>query len=176
MKYGELFNEYISLLSKWGDYIRTMYKLKDGYISKKTISGKQYSYLQKRVNNKLNSEYIREDMLPQVKSELEKRDELEKRINQVNEQLKKIEAAANILDKSLYRKLIVLKRCAVMDSMPADMRRRSLEFGNAMAALEGIPASEDTENYLSLWVEGQNSFKDGYLQILAKYNLIKGVV
>ena len=110
-------------------------------------------------------------MLSQVKSELQKREELEAFIRQADEQMEKIESAASILDKSLYRKLIIQKRCAAMDSMPVDMRKKSLEFGNAMTALEGIPASEDTENYLSLWVAGQCSFKDGYLQTLAKYNL-----
>ena len=60
-----------------------------------------------------------------------------------------------------------------MDSMPVDARRKSLEFGNAMTALEGIPASEDTETALSLWAMGQYSFTDGYLQTLAKYRLIE---
>ena len=60
-----------------------------------------------------------------------------------------------------------------MDSMPVEMRQKSLEFGNAMTALEGLPASEDTEKNLSLWAKDQHSFKDIYLQALIKYNLIE---
>ena len=69
-------------------------------------------------------------------------------------------------------KSTILERCAVMDSMPIEQRRKALSFGNAMTALEGIPASEDVENALLAWADGTKTFKDGYLQILAKYNLI----
>ena len=173
MKYKELYNEYNSLLSQRSGYLQTASALKEGYISTKRISGKQYYYLQKKADGKLCSEYIKEDMLPQVKSELQKRDEIEKAIEKINEQLNRLETAANILDKTLCHKLIILRRCSVMDSLPVDMRKKSLEFGNAMTALEGIPASEDTEKKLSLWAEGQYSFKDSYLQTLSKYHLIE---
>jgi len=53
------------------------------------------------------------------------------------------------------------------------MRKKSLEFGNAMTALEGIPAGKDTEKNLSLWASGKYSFKDGYLKTLTKYHLIE---
>ena len=51
-------------------------------------------------------------------------------------------------------------------------RKKALEFGNAMAALEGIAASEETESILTQWVNGQYSYKDGYLKMLRKYHLI----
>jgi len=173
MKYRELYDEYNSLLSKKSDYSKTLSTLKEGYISTKTISGKKYSYLQKKINGKINSEYIKEDMLPRVKSELQKRDEIEQAINQITEQLDKLETAMKVLDKSLYHKFIILRRCSLMDSMPAEARKKSLEFGNAMTALEGIPASEDTEKSLLLWAIGQYSFRDSYLQTLTKYHLIE---
>jgi hypothetical protein len=175
MKYKELYDEYNSFLSQQREHIEISRTLRDGYISTKTISGKQYAYLQKRVDGKLNSEYIKEDMLPEVQSELQKRGEIEKAISQASEHLTRLEAAAKVLDKSLYHKLIILRRCSLMDSMPVDIRKKSLEFGNAMTALEGIPASEDTEKTLSLWAIGQHSFKDSYLQTLRKYNLIESV-
>ena len=173
MKYKELYEEYNSILSQQSEYIRISLTLKDGYISTKTISGKQYFYLQKISNGKLNSEYIKADMLPQIKSELQQRDEIKNAIEHTGEQLNKLEAAVKILDKALHHKLIILRRCTVMDSMPVGMRKKSLEFGNAMTALEGLPVSEDTEQTLSLWSAGQRSFKDGYMQTLAKYNLIE---
>jgi hypothetical protein len=112
-------------------------------------------------------------MLPQIKHELQKREEFEKANVNTDERLDKLEAAVILLDKSLYHKLLILRRCSAMDSMPVDMRKKSLEFGNAMTALEGIPASEDTEKSLSLWAAGQYSFCEGYLQTLTKYNLIE---
>ena len=173
MKYKELYDEYNALLSARCDYLKATTGLRDGYISNKTISGKQYSYLQKKADGKLKSEYIKEDLLPQVKQELQKRAHIEKEIIGTDKQLDRLETAVSMLDKALYHKLIILRRCAAMDTMPVDMRRKSLEFGNAMTALEGIPASEDTENALSRWVAGQYNFRDGYLQVLAKYNLIE---
>jgi len=123
--------------------------------------------------SEISSEYVKADMLPQIKSELQQCVEIEKAIEDTNDELNRLEAAAMVLNKSLYHKLIILRRCSVMDSMPVDMRKKSLEFGNAMTALEGIPASEDTEETLSLWAEGQYSFTDGYLKILIKYRLIE---
>jgi len=173
LKYQEIFNEYNSLLAKRIGFLETARNLREGYISTKSISGKQYYYLQKKTDNKISSEYVREDMLPQVKSELQKRGEIEIAVKQTDEQLDRLESAANVLDKALYRKLVILRRCSVMDAMPAEQRRKSLLFGNAMTALEGIPASADTENALSLWTAGQRSFRDGYLQALVKYHLIE---
>jgi len=123
------------------------------------------------------SDYLKKSLslkeLSKVKSELQNQREIEKAVAMIDEQLDRLETAVRAFDKSLYHKLIILRRCSLMDSMPADKRRRSLEFGNAMTALEGIPASDDAEKMLSLWVAGQNSFKDSYLQILKKYHLIE---
>ena len=173
VKYKEIYDEYSSLLQTRGECLNTLSTLKDGYISNKTISGNKYFYLQKKVDGKLGSEYIKEDMLPQVRYELEKRVELEQAITQAEKRLDLLETAAKLLDKTLCRKLIIMRRCADMDSMPVDARRKSLEFGNAMTALEGIPASEDTETALSLWAVGQYSFREGYMKALAKYRLIE---
>jgi len=173
MKYRELYKEYDALLTRKNNYSKMLAMLKDGYISTKTISGKKYSYLQKRINNKVNSEYIKEEMVSQTKAELQKRDEIKKAAAIIEEKLNKLENAVKLLDKNLYHKFIIFRRCSLMDSIPIEMRKKSLEFGNAMTALEGIPASSDTEKNLSLWAAGQYSFKDGYVQALAKYNLIE---
>ena len=173
MKYKELYAEYDDLLLKRDNYAKMMFPLKDGCISTKTIYGKKYSYLQKKANGKVNSEYIKDEILPQIKAELRQRGELEQELATIDEQLNKLEAAVKILDNSLYHKLIILRRCALMDSMPLEMRKKSLEFGNAMTALEGLPVSDTTEQNLFSWASGQYSFKDSYLQTLVKYNLIK---
>jgi hypothetical protein len=171
MDYQELYNEYASLLLDKIEYSNSISLLKNGYISIKTISGKKYAYLQYRINGKLLSEYIKEDYLPEVRAELDKRAELTGRIHEIDERLEKIEAAAGILDKSLQRKLIIRRRCAAMELMSAGEREKSLAFGRAMAALEGIHASEVTEMNLSRWVIGNLSFRESYLNSLRKNHL-----
>jgi len=173
MKYKAIYDEYNSLLSEQAESLKELSTLNDGYISKKQISGRQYFYLQKKVGGKVNSEYVREDLLPQIEDELQKRNALEKTIAKMDEKLINLEAAAKVLNKALYRQLIVLRRCFLMDSLPVEQRKKSLAFGNAMTALEGIPASENTEKSLSLWAFGQHSFKDGYLQALRNHNLVE---
>jgi len=171
MAYQDLYSEYTSLLRDKADCQSKLAALKEGYISTKTITGKRYSYLQYRVNGKLLSEYIRDDQLPKVKKDLDKRADISKRIIEIDEQLGKIEAAANILDSSLCHRLIILRRCAAMEAMSFEERKKSLAFGSAMTALEGIPASVETEKNLSRWANGDLSFQESYLNTLRAYHL-----
>jgi len=171
MEYRELLYDYASLLQDKTECQNSLTFLKDGYISIKTISGKKYTYLQYRVNGKLLSEYVKNDYLPEVRAQLDKRTVLLNRIIEIDVQLKKIESAAGILDKNLLRKLILLRRCAAMEAMSFEERGKSLAFGNAMASLEGIPASEETENNLSRWATGDLSFQESFLNTLRAYNL-----
>ena len=171
MVYQELSNEYTSLLREKTDCQNALIALKDGYISTKTISGKKYAYLQYRIDGKLSSEYIREDHLAIVRAELDERARTLDKIRNIDAQLEKIEAAAGILDKSLHRKLITLRRCAAMESMSFEEREKSLTFGSAMTALEGIPVSKETEKNLSRWANGEFSFQESYLNTLRAYNL-----
>jgi hypothetical protein len=145
--------------------------LKEGYISTKTISGKKYSYLQYRIDGKLLSEYIREDDVPNIRAELDERIHTLKKVRETDSRLDKIETAAGILDDGLRRKLIAIRRCAAMEAMPLDERIKSLAFGSAMTALEGIPAGIETEKNLSLWVTGDFSFQESYLNTLRTYHL-----
>jgi len=171
MSYHELYNEYVSLLRVKTDCQNALATLKKGYISTKTISGKQYSYLQYRVGGKLSSEYIREVDVPSIRAELDTRARLHERIRETDSRLKKIEIAARILDRSLFRKLVTIRRCAAMEAMPVEERKKSLSFGSAMTALEGIPASEETDINLLRWANGDFSFQDSYLNTLRTYDL-----
>ena len=173
MKSEELYKEFNLLLLKKIAYTKELFTLKDGYISTKIVSGKKYSYLQKKTDGRVQSEYIKEENLPLIKSHLKRRGEIVKEVELLDEQLNQLEGAAVILDEGIYHKFIILRRCALMDSMPIEVRKMSLEFGDAMTALEGIPASVETLQHLSLWAADQCSFRDSYLQTLAKYNLIE---
>jgi len=171
MKYKEIFDEYASQVRENIEYRNNLKSLKKGYISTKMISGKKYNYLQYRENGKLLSEYIKNDNLPEIRSELEKRTDIYNRIHDLDEQLNKLEAAAAILDKNLYRNLVNLRRCSKMKILTLSERQKALEFSKAMTMLEGIPTSIDTENNLSCWVNGDISFYDCFINTLLSYNL-----
>ena len=171
MEYQEIYNEYASLLRDKADCQNRLALLKEGYISIKTISGKKYAYLQYRVDGKLSSEYVREDHLPRIRAELDERAHALEKIHEIDDRLEKIEAASDILDDSLRRKLTTIRRCAAMELMPVEERRKSLAFGNAMTALEGIPVSEETEKNLSRWANGDLSFQESFMNTLRAYHL-----
>ena len=171
MKYKELISEYTSLIKDEADRLNSLYGLKKGYISYKTISGKSYSYLQYREDGSLVSEYLRESSLPGVRAELDKRTHILDDIDKIKSQLKKLEAAAEILDSDLYRQMIIIRRCAFMELLPLEKRKRTLEFCRAMAALEGIPVSIDTEGKLSGWANGELNFHECFTNALRTYGL-----
>ena len=171
MEYQELYNEYASMLQDKAERQNRLALLKDGYISNKTISGKKYAYLQYRVEGKLSSEYIKEERLPGILDELNERAQLLAGIREIDSRLERIEAAASILDRGLHRNITTLRRCAAMETMPVEERAKSLAFGNAMTALEGIPASEETEINLSRWANGDLSFLESFMNTLRAYHL-----
>lgn len=171
MAYQELYDEYVLLLQEKTDCQIALSGLKGGYISTKTISGKKYPYLQYRVDGKLVSEYVGEKQLPYVRTKLEERSRLLERVSELGSQLEKIESAVKILDGELSRKLVILRRCAAMEAMPLDEREKSLAFGKAMTALEGIPAGEKVNRNLEHWASGDFSFQESYLETLRTYSL-----
>jgi len=171
MDYSDLSNEYSSLLYEKATAQSALSVLRRGYISYKTISAKIYAYLQYRVNGKLVSEYIKNEKLHEVKEELRKRSDYILRIREIDERLARIEAAAGFLDDKLLRRLTMLRRCAVMEAIPAVEKRKSLDFSSAISALEGIPASSKTEANLLQWANGKMSFYESYIKTLQKYNL-----
>lgn len=62
-----------------------------GYISKKNIRGRTSYYLQWREGNKILSKYIPCDSVDTVKAQIEKRKQLEKTIQQLTEDQKRLE-------------------------------------------------------------------------------------
>lgn len=65
--------------------------LPKGYISKKTINGKQYSYLQMRQARKIVSEFISEKNVETLEKQIKKRNQLKMSIKQIDRNIKKIE-------------------------------------------------------------------------------------
>ena len=70
MKYQELYDEYNELLQRFSSLSLELQELPRGYICTKTISGKEYHYLQYTQFGKKKSEYIREALLSDTKAML----------------------------------------------------------------------------------------------------------
>lgn len=173
MMYQELYDEYNKLLFRKLKDRREMYNLPNGYVSAKTINGKQYFYLQKRVDGKLSSTYIKSELIKDMKAQLDKRHQLEDSIKTIDKELSKLESAIEILSQDLSQKVQISKRCANMDYMDIETRKKTLKFAEAITALEGIPASKEVENDLDLWASGQQGYIEGYMKVLKKYHLIE---
>ena len=65
--------------------------LPKGYVSKKTINGKQYSYLQMRQAGKIVSEFISEKNVETIEKQIKKRNQLKMSIKEIDNNIKKIE-------------------------------------------------------------------------------------
>ena len=174
MRYQELYDEYSELLRRETDLRVRLQSLPFGYITKRKISGKEYSYLQYTVQGKKHSECLREERVCEVRKELDLRIKLTQQLEQIRSDLKRLEEAAKILDPSLSRSFYCLKQCAEMDALPIAKRAKAFSFARAMTALEGLPAQPETEEHLRLWADGKKLFSDFYLPALRQYHALGG--
>jgi hypothetical protein len=70
---------------------KEMDSLPKGYISKKIIKGRQYSYLQMRQAGKIVSKFIPAQNIEAIEKQVERRNQLKMSINEIDKNLKKIE-------------------------------------------------------------------------------------
>ena len=87
-----------------------------------------------------------------------------------------MEDHARSLDTNLFRIFTFLKQCTYMDTLPLEKRQESLQFADAMTALEGVPSKYETEISLAQWARGEQRFADIYMKALYDYGVIKRVV
>ena len=175
MKYQEIYSEYIMFLRERTQIIWERCAMPKGNICKKNISGKDYYYLQYTSYGKKKTEYIRECEVKDVNSKIVMREKLTRDLESIDTNLDRLEKAAAILDENLSRTFFFLRQCADMDSLPLPKRTAALSFAGAMTTLEGLPASQETEQNLKAWVEGKKSFAEFYIPALRKYNILEGV-
>lgn len=83
-----------------------------------------------------------------------------------------MESSAKYFDSNQSRISFFLQQCAEMDAVPIEKRQNALSFAKAMAALEGLPAKEETEKNLQLWAKGEKRFVDFYMESLQSYSVI----
>lgn len=164
-----IFHEYNSLLAHLQDMQAQMSILPQGYISKKTIQGKQYFYLQNRANGKVVSKYIKEDAVDKISLELALSKKYKAEIPQIETRLLELEQAAKLIDKKLSRELVLLKLSSNMDRLTAEQKAKSISFANAMNAIEGVSISDTTETKIANWGNGHKPFLTLFHETLTMY-------
>lgn len=173
MRYQEIYNEYKALLQNHAQMRFELSSLPRGGIVKKHISGKEYYYLQYTSFGKKKTEYLRDHEVDAVQSQLARREYLKQELEANNSNLERLERAAKILDADLSRTFFFLRQCSDMDAMPISKRSNAISFANAMTALEGLPAREETEQNLKAWAAGHKSFADFYIPALQDYKVME---
>ena len=147
--------EYKELLAQKLEIEQKLSVLPKGYISKKTIGGKQYLYLQTRNGDTVESKYIKAEEAQDITNQLSLRKEYEAELPDILIRLADIETAAELLDKALLRKLKMLKLTSGMDSISADEKEKRISFSDAMTSIEGVPVSAKVKTDLANWKKRQ---------------------
>lgn len=164
-----IISEYKKLLEQKNQIEQKLNVLPKGYISKKNIGGKQYLYLQTRNGNSVESKYIKAEEVEQITSQISLRKEYASKLPEIISRLKDIETAAALLDKSLLRKLKVLKLVSGMDSISVDEKEKRISFSDAMTSIEGVPVSDKVKSDLNDWKNGDVTFLSIFEQTLKRY-------
>ena len=167
--------EYKELLAEKLEIEQNLAVLPRGYISKKTIGGKQYLYLQTRNGDTVESKYIKAEEVEELTGQLSLRKEYEAELPEVLLRLSKIETAAELLDKALLRKLKILKLASGMDSISAEEKEKRISFSDAMTSIEGVPVSDRVKNDLANWKNGNITFLSVFEQTLRRYGFVTEV-
>ena len=167
--------EYKELLASKLEIEQKLSVLPKGYISKKTIGGKQYLYLQTRNGATIESKYIKAEEVEEIAKQLSLRKDYEAQLPEILIRLADIETAAELLDKALLRKLKMLKLTSGMDSISAAEKEKRISFSDAMTSIEGVPVSDRVKTDLANWKKGNITFLSVFEQTLKRYGFVTEV-
>ena len=162
-------DEYTELLNRKVKIEAELASLPQGYISRKNINGKEYSYLQNRIFGKMVSSYLKENEADTISKQLTRRKQLEAELPRIDARLGELEQAAKLLGRGMDRKLMLLKISAGMDDIDTEQKRRSASFANAMNAIEGVPVSDQTSHDIAEWKNGSRSYLSVFQTVLRRY-------
>lgn len=165
----DIINEYKELLALKLEIEQQLSNLPKGYISKKTIGGKQYLYLQNRNGDTVKSKYIRAEEYQDIKNQLSLRKEYETELPEISKRIADIETAAELLDKAILRKLKMLKLTNGMDNISSEEKEKRISFSEAMTSIEGVPVSDRVKSDLANWKNGNITFLSVFEQTLRRY-------
>ena len=167
--------EYKELLAQKIEIEQKLSVLPKGYISKKTIGGKQYLYLQTRNGDTVESKYIKTEEVDEITKQISLRKEYEAELPEVILRLADIETAAELLDKALLRKLKMLKLTSGMDSISVEEKEKRISFSDAMTSIEGVTVSDRVKKDLANWKNGNITFLSVFEQTLRRYGFVTEV-
>lgn len=170
--YQSLINEYRSLLYKEKGLEDRIHELPRGYISTKKINGKNYSYCQYRVNEKVVSQYVPSNHIDDMKKQIKMRKEYQAELQQLHKKRKQIESVAFKLNKGLISCFNLLEASIGMDELNIDERYKSLSFADAINAIEGVPINQQTAKELSQWAEKKQSYYDVCINVLKNCGVV----
>lgn len=161
--------EYRTLIDKKQSMEIELLTLPSGYISKKSIKGNTQYYLQRREGARVISSYIRSDEVEEVTAKIERRKSIIEELALISERLEQLEQAAKLIDKNLFCHLSVYKLSAGMDELTDAEKEKCSSFGHAMNAIEGVSVSEETDNAINAWKNGNISFLTVFENTLKRY-------
>lgn len=164
-----IIDEYKELLLKKSNIEQIMPSLPNGYISIKTIKEKKYYYLQSRVDGKIVSKYLKRGEDQKIKEQVDICKKYKSELPQIENRLAELEQAAKLINKSLYRELMLLKTTIGMDTLNSAQKEKSISFANAINAIEGIYISETTKQNIIKWKEGSKTFSSVFNETLNMY-------
>ena len=163
--------EFSNLLSQQQMLEKNLAHLPVGTLSRKTIHGKTYYYLQRRVHTKVESKYIAADQIEETAAALAERKEKEKQLNTISIRISEIEKAARTMDRPLARRLQLLRLASGMDELSVDEKQNSIVFAQAINAMDGAPASKHTTKLLEEWKAGKRTYLSVLEQTMAYYQV-----
>ena len=164
-----ILQEYEELIEQKESIEAQLASLPTGYISKKSINGKIYYYLQHREGGQLTSRYLKPEQIDTVSEQITERKTFEEALPQIKQRLRELEQAAAILGKGLDRELMLIRLSAGMDALEPAEKKQCTEFANAMNAIEGVPVSAQTANDIAAWHNGSKSYISVFEGVLRRY-------
>lgn len=174
--YNDIIAEYARLYQRLCRIPSELSSLPRGSISRKTINGKQYAYLQRRENGKMMSRYLSFEDEQLVLTQLAQRKSIERELPEIKNRLHDLEKAAALIGNGLDRQLMLVKMSNGMDEIPSEEKERASSFAKAVNAIEGIPVSEETLADIQAWKKGELDFSSLYRRTLVRYGFLKEAV
>lgn len=158
--YDFIINEYEGVLveiRKFNSYIQGA---PQGYISKKNINEKCYYYLQKRVNGRVESKYLKVHEVEATRLIIERCGQYKDRLKAAKVRQSELEQASKLLSRDLYKQLIIKKMCDAVSQLSIEEKENSICFANALNAVEGVGISHILEQDIENWKQGKLMYSE----------------
>jgi len=171
---SDIIKEYKRLISRQSEIYSLLQTLPKGYISKKSINGKNYYYRQYRTGSSVSSHFIKSEQVSDLSKQMAMRKQLEEEKKTISCRISELEKAGSMISRSLYQKMRRVKLSEAMDTLSLQQRERSLSFSDALTAIEGVPVSEEAKQHQIDWKNGKITFDTLLTDTLIRYGFPVG--